>query len=383
MSDYVTAVEAAKKVRAALRAAFPSAKFSVTSGSNIDVRWSDAGPSLEDVQTALQSAPFVSANDRCSSLGPKADGYYIWLDRYNVAEREAYQRDAERHRQEWREQERRKREAVEQAEKAKRAAMAKVPNDFRPDRAEIDPSLLAAFDQLRQRAEAGVTVGEGDRRPSWAPPLILGDELADACRALGYLAPEDTPIGRLWAEFASPKRSHGYLREHVSAHGLPGLACRGFELFAGGARRPRSEMLFEAQQSKPGDWRFGPDVRFYDYRSPREREWAGLIEEREHILFDLERHPEHLELRTQAEPRLAQIAAVLDQIDREDAVAGEKHRERQRLRQRALELARARILDFVGAPEAQMQLAGRLCGHCCRWLPAADRSGLARARHRA
>jgi hypothetical protein len=24
------------------------------------------------------------------------------------------------------------------------------------------------------------------------------------------------------------------------------------------------------------------------------------------------------------------------------------------------------VLDFAGAPEAEMQLAGRLCGHCCR-----------------
>jgi hypothetical protein len=29
------------------------------------------------------------------------------------------------------------------------------------------------------------------------------------------------------------------------------------------------------------------------------------------------------------------------------------------------ELARARVLDFIGAPDAQMRLAARLWGHCC------------------
>jgi uncharacterized protein DUF6011 len=35
------------------------------------------------------------------------------------------------------------------------------------------------------------------------------------------------------------------------------------------------------------------------------------------------------------------------------------------MRQRALELARARVLEFVGAPDAQMMTAARLWGHCC------------------
>jgi hypothetical protein len=33
--------------------------------------------------------------------------------------------------------------------------------------------------------------------------------------------------------------------------------------------------------------------------------------------------------------------------------------------QRARELARARVLDLAGAPDVQMELAGRLTGHCC------------------
>jgi hypothetical protein len=278
MSDSTTTVEAAKKVRAVLRATFPKAKFSVTSDMSIQVGWSDAGPSLDDVQAALQSAPFISADDRCSHLRLEADGHYIWLDCYNAAKREAEQRDFERQRQEYAEEAQRQREAVEHARQARRAIVGAIPNAPTLQREPVNPNILAAFDQLRQRAEAGVTLGEGDRRPSWAPPLILGDELADLCRALGWLEPQDKPVGRLWAEFASPKRSHGYLREHVSAYGLSGLACRGFELFAGGARQSRSELMFEARQDKPGDWRFGPRIYFGDYESPRAREWAQLIE---------------------------------------------------------------------------------------------------------
>jgi Family of unknown function (DUF6011) len=55
-------------------------------------------------------------------------------------------------------------------------------------------------------------------------------------------------------------------------------------------------------------------------------------------------------------------------------------RERQQLRQRALELARVRALDFIDAPNTQMQLAGRLSGHCCVcWKKLTDPVSLERA----
>jgi hypothetical protein len=67
----------------------------------------------------------------------------------------------------------------------------------------------------------------------------------------------------------------------------------------------------------------------------------------------------------QAEARLAKIASDIEAIDAQDAAEAEKHREREQLKQRVYELARARVLDFVGAPDAQMKQAGRLWRHCC------------------
>jgi len=78
----------------------------------------------------------------------------------------------------------------------------------------VSGPIFAAFETLRQRAEAEVTIAEdAERRPSWAPPLILGAELGEACYTLGYLTDDDKWIARLWAIFATPKRSGRWLRE--------------------------------------------------------------------------------------------------------------------------------------------------------------------------
>jgi len=67
-----------------------------------------------------------------------------------------------------------------------------------------------------------------------------------------------------------------------------------------------------------------------------------------------------------AKKRLAEIDRKIAEIDHADAQKAQQRREKQQLRLRAYELTRARMLDFVGAPDVQMQLAARLWGHCCR-----------------
>jgi hypothetical protein len=211
---------------------------------------------------------------------------------------------------------------------------------------------------LRQRAESQVTFDEdAQRRPSWAPPLILGEELAQVCLDLGYLTLDDKWIGRLWATYATPKRSGRWLREHTSKHPLHGIQCRGFKLYAGGTRGTRAALLFEAQRTEAGEWQFGPREYLRDYYSPRSREWEQLIRERE-------RAPSIYNA-GQLAAVLAELTHKIEAIDAEDHAAAQAYRNRQHFRQRALELARARVLDFIGAPDVQMQLAGRLCGHCC------------------
>jgi hypothetical protein len=373
----ITITGAAKKVRAALRAAF-KVKFSVTSrSSEIDVSWEDSGPTPDDVRQALKTAGLAEVqrgwNDKEYLT---VDGHSLWLDRYNTAEREAAQRDMERQRQEWDAQKKREQEAVDQARMAKRnghAAVLVQRQEHSPD-----PAVFEAFERLRQRAEIEIS-GDGERRPSWAPPLILDTELAEACFALGYLVPDDKPVGRLWAQFAAPKRSGRVLREKVSNLPLLGISCRGFQLFAGGARQSTSAILFEAQRRADGTWQFGPLLYPMEYYSPQRRKWENLVRERTRLGYELAHDELSDARRAQADTRHAVVISEIEAIDAQDATEAEKHHQRQRLKQRTLELARARVLDFVGAPDAQMQLAGRLCGHCCNcWKELTDPVSLER-----
>jgi hypothetical protein len=355
-------VESARKIRSALRGAFPKTKISVKSSSlSIEIKWEDSGPTVAELTQALEAIKLMETDER---WGPQIDGHRLWFNCFNRAKLDAFYRDVERLKQESADQKQREHEAVRGAYAAKRASQPKSSGEC-STRPPPDPAIDAAFERWRQKAEAQVIAHGGDRRPSWAPPLFLGDELAEACRALGYLAPDDKPIGRLWTHFATPKRSGRYLRENVSQYPLHGISARGFQVFAGGERQSRAEMLFEAQRRDDnGTWQYGPWLSRHEYVSPRrrEREWEELICERMRI--------EHGAVpglaKEQADARRAAITTRIDAIDAQDAIQAKRHDERQRLRNRALELARARVLDFIGAPDAEMELAGRLWGHCCR-----------------
>lgn len=156
----------------------------------------------------------------------------------------------------------------------------------------------AAFKKLREQAEANAYFSKWRRRPYWAPPMIVADELLQLYRNLDYLGPDDPPIARLWAVFAPPEKL-------VFARKDPDLRCEGFQLHAGRSRQKISQILFEVRRGKTGHWQFGPKLH------------TGSSE------LDQDRH---------------------------------------QWRARAIELARARVLDFAGAPDVQMRLAGRLCG---------------------
>jgi Family of unknown function (DUF6011)/Large polyvalent protein associated domain 29 len=366
-----TAVEIARAARAALRTAFPGSKISVTSdSSSIYVRWTDEGPTVDALQEVLLAAGCAATKtswrgDRYLIASSDSGSSYCF-DRYNetsrAAERQAFQRQL----QEREAENQRVTRVIAQESAAKYAAFRLLPRQELPPIQ--DPSVLAAFEQLRRRAETEVRAGEdAQRRPSWAPPLVLGGELGEICLELGYLTEDDKWIGRLWAEFATPKRSGKWLRQNLSELPLEGLQCRGFSLWAGGARGTRADLLFEAQREESETWRFGPEERAHGYHSPRGRDWERLVRERESLRHELERHRESLsEGRLhQIETGLADCARRLEILDAEDLAGAKKFHDRQRLQQRARELARARVLEFVGAPDAQMQTAARLWGRCC------------------
>jgi hypothetical protein len=101
-AEYVTVAEAARKVRKALRTAFPQAKMSTRSRGQIEVEWADTGPSVEEVTAALQVEPFIETREAWNDTTYlSAHGYDLCFLRFNLAEREASQRDFERRRQEY------------------------------------------------------------------------------------------------------------------------------------------------------------------------------------------------------------------------------------------------------------------------------------------
>src|SRR5262249_23884654 len=160
---------------------------------------------------------------------PRIGHRTICLLRYNAAERAATERRYEESRQ----REQRVNELLREAQQIRNRALAASPELQRPlNRDDVGQAAQDAFEALRQRVEAEVERGfKHERRPTWAPPLMLEGELLELCRSLGYLTPEDKPIARLWATFADPKQVGSYFREHISKHALTGITCRGFQLF--------------------------------------------------------------------------------------------------------------------------------------------------------
>jgi hypothetical protein len=372
MRTLSSTAEIARKARAALRAAFPKMKkISLTSDpSSIYVRWVDDGPTVEALQEVLLAAGCAAAKENFRGerylITPDNSGGSYCLDRYNEEQRTAEREAFERRVQEREAETLRVNEVIARESAAKYGAFRLLPRQELPPIQ--DPSVLAAFEQLRRRAETEVRAGEdAQRRPSWAPPLVLGGELGEICLELGYLTEDDKWIGRLWAEFATPKRSGKWLRQNLSELPLEGLQCRGFSLWAGGARGTRANLLFEAQREESGAWRFGPYEHAHGYHSLRERDWERLIREREGLRHERQRHRESLsEGRLhQIETSFADCARRLEILDAEDLAGAKKFHDRQRLQRRARELARARVLEFVGAPDAEMQTAARLWGRCC------------------
>jgi Family of unknown function (DUF6011) len=354
-------VDIAKAARAVLKRAFPRNKISVTSSGGINVRWTDDGPTVEQVEDALLKAGCAERHTAWNSkhyLHASPDLCSYWFDRYNVAERAAEQQKNEQRCQEYELQRRRENEAVAALSRAKNDAAKPIEWQHPPP--VKDPAAFDAFEKLRQRAERDVTSNEErSRRPTWAPPMILGGELGEACYTLGYLTDDDKWIGRLWATFATPKRSGQYLREHISSLPLPGIECRGFQFHPGETRGPTYTILFETQRTATGEWQFGPRWHQSQYWSAKSHEWERLVRERESLprlqwLSEEER-----------KTRFEALTQKIDAIDAEDLAKAQAHRERQQLHGRVLELARQRVLDFIGAPDVQMQQAGRLWGHCC------------------
>jgi Family of unknown function (DUF6011) len=364
--NFKSDAKATRAIKAALRKAFPDAAFSVARGGS-KIRWTDDGPTANEVKDALIATNVVTTwkdfrNDLVLQVPGNCHANSISFNRYNIAERAAFNADIERRAQEREAREQREAEAIQTAAKARDAAMPKRPAQTYTT-APTNPSAHAVFEQLRQRAEEDAAAAdettERKVRPSYAPPMALEGELLEDCIELGLLEKGDPPIARLWASFASPKVKYRALREQVSNLPLVGIQCRGFQLHAGGERGKVGNILFEAQRTEKGEWQFGPRPYEYDYHNPRTREWGDLVRERERY-SSLNYSPKD------RDDGIARTSRRIAEIEAQDALDAKALYRRQALRRRVIELAGFRVLDFAGSPGAQMMLAGRLWGRCCR-----------------
>jgi hypothetical protein len=190
-----------------------------------------------------------------------------------------------------------------------------------------EDAMTDILDGLRIKAEQMAVSDDLTRRPTWAPRLLLSEELLTLLYELEWLGGDDKATGRLWARFTDPRR--GMVR------------CEGFELRAGETHaggkiftaqyfdkalvmenakrnleqcrpelRPHFEDVLRKMEGKTGGWDFGPH-----WIKPRKTTGSWAI-----------KYPKYV---------------------------------------RARELGQARVTDFAGEPEGQMRAAGRYFGHCC------------------
>jgi Large polyvalent protein associated domain 29 len=91
MSEHNEMVEMARRVKSALRKAFPRTKFSVQTSGRIRVKWADHGPTVERVQDVVLTIGGVevghSWNDERRLRVSNGHGSSFYFDRYSVAER--------------------------------------------------------------------------------------------------------------------------------------------------------------------------------------------------------------------------------------------------------------------------------------------------------
>ena len=123
------------------------------------------------------------------------------------------------------------------------AAEAALDGESEQRQARIKAAVQAqaeAIERLCGAAEASIAEYKGTKRPTWAPSLVLGDELADVLREIGMLAADDKPVARLWARFTSPSRGP--------------IRCEGVELCAGSKH---GREFFYVQRTDSG-WATGP-----------------------------------------------------------------------------------------------------------------------------
>jgi len=91
--------------------------------------------------------------------------------------------------------------------------------------------MAEILDDLRAKSEAMVASDDLSRRPTWAPRLLLNEELLELLYDLEWIGGDEKAVIRLWARFTDPRRGE--------------VCCQGFELRAGPEHS--GKMIWEGQ----------------------------------------------------------------------------------------------------------------------------------------
>jgi len=179
------------------------------------------------------------------------------------------------------------------------------------------------LNELRTKAEQMGVHDDLTRRPSWAPRILVGEELLVLLYELSWLGENDLAVARLWSRFTDPRRGP--------------VGCEGFELRAG-----------ETHNGK--------------------KIWTAQYFDKNKVLLNLKK-----QMDSTNDPR---FLSALDDFRRqtEARIGGwsfgpnwswsRKPGRLEKLK-RAVQLGQARVMDFAGAADEQMRAAGRYFGHCC------------------
>jgi hypothetical protein len=171
------------------------------------------------------------------------------------------------------------------------------------------------------------------KRPTWAPALIIEGELLEGIRSFDWLKPEDKPVARLWALFLDPRR------------GEP-VVCEGFELLPGQERK--GGRMFRAMHAD------------------RVKQIAEYKEE----LLEIEGQKECWNRRWSWTSTVEFYRRKIEELEGRDSDwhisvdCWYHNREEQARYERLQELAYRRVMEFCGDPDEQRREGGQLTGHC-------------------
>jgi hypothetical protein len=120
------------------------------------------------------------------------------------------------------------------------------------------------LETLKLLAESKARFTGKNKRPVWAPPMVLPDELVDLWRNLPPKIDSLIPVARLWANFLNPTRTGGK------------VVCHGFELRLGVERK--GPVLFQSMFYN-GQWCSGPRYEVPEGESLSEagKRWAARV----------------------------------------------------------------------------------------------------------